>query len=74
MARTLAQGEVNTEYTIKTIETSGDEEMKKFLFSLGCYENQQVTIVSRLNQNLVIIIKDARYSIDEGLANAIYIN
>ncbi len=73
MAKTLAQGELNTEYIITDIQTLGDEEMEKFLFSLGCYVDQKVTIVSKLNRNLVITIKDARYSIDESLANAILI-
>ncbi len=73
MQKNLAQGEILTEYTIVGIETYGDDEMEKFLFSLGCYAEQKVTIVSKLNQNLVITIKDARYSIDENLAKAIYI-
>ncbi len=74
MEKTLAQGELNTEYTVKSVETAGDDEMEKFLLSLGCYASQKVTIVSRLDKNLVITIKDARYSIDESLANVIYIN
>ncbi len=74
MIKTLVQGELNVEYVVKSIETVGDEEMEKFLFSLGCYEGQKVTIVSKLNKNFVITIKDARYSIDESLANAILIN
>ncbi len=71
--KTLAQGDANIEYTVTAILTQGDEEMEKFLFSLGCYVGQQVTIVSKLDKNFVITIKDARYSIDETLANAIQI-
>ncbi len=71
--KTLAQGDVDTEYRIVAIDTCGDEEMEKFLFSLGCYAGQTVTIVSKLSKNYVITIKDARYSIDESLANAIQI-
>ncbi len=73
MTKTLAQGELHTEYSITGIHTPGDEEMESFLFSLGCYAGQKVTIVSQLNRNFVIIIKDARYSIDESLARAILI-
>ncbi len=73
MPNTLAEGATNIEYIVKDINTFGDEEMEKFLLSLGCYAGQQITIVSRLNQNLVITIKDARYSIDENLAKAISI-
>ncbi len=71
--KTLAMGDTDTEYTIVAIDTSGDEEMENFLFSLGCYEGQTVTIVSKLSKNFVVTIKDARYSIDESLANAIQI-
>ncbi len=73
MSKSLAEGEVNEEYTISAINTFGDDEMENFLISLGCYAGQQVTIVSKLNQNFVITIKDARYSIDENLAKAIFI-
>ncbi len=73
MKNTLAQGDAGMAYTITAINTAGDDEMEKFLLSLGCYPGQQVTIVSKLNQNLVITIKDARYSIDETLALAISI-
>ncbi len=73
MTTTLAQGELNTVYKITGILTSGDKEMEKFLFSLGCYVDQEVTIVSKLSKNYVITIKGARYSIDESLAKAILI-
>ncbi len=73
MTKTLAEGELNTEYSIVSVETAGDKEMEKFLFSLGCYAKQNVTIVSKLNENFVITIKDARYSISEDLANVIHI-
>ncbi len=73
MPHTLANCEINTEYTITAINTYGDEEMKNFLFSLGCYEGQTISIVSKLHKNFVITIKDARYSIDESLANAILV-
>ncbi len=70
---TLAQCEIDKEYTIKEINTHGDKEMEAFLFSLGCYEGQAITIVSKLHKNYLVSIKDARYSIDEDLAKAIII-
>ncbi|OEH86683.1 iron transporter FeoA [Desulfuribacillus stibiiarsenatis] len=68
----LEQGRLNTEYIIKGIKTH-DEELKSFLFTLGCYEGEPVTIISILSENYVISIKDARYSIDRDLAEAIII-
>jgi ferrous iron transport protein A len=68
----LAQGRINTEYTIKDIQTN-DEEIKDFLFTLGCYEGESVTVISILSENYVISVKDARYSIDKDLAEAIII-
>lgn len=66
----LSQGKINKEYIITDIK-SNDEEMEKFLFSLGCYEGEVVTLVSILGDNYVIKIKDGRYSIDKQLAAAI---
>ena len=66
----LSQGKVNKEYIITDVK-SNDEEMKKFLFSLGCYEGEIVTLVSILGDTYVIKIKDWRYSIDKQLASAI---
>lgn len=70
--KNLAEAKTNVEYTIKSIETD-DEEMKSFLFTLGCYEGQKVTVISVLAENYVISVKDARYSIDTELAQAIII-
>ncbi|KAB3526263.1 ferrous iron transport protein A [Alkaliphilus serpentinus] len=68
----LAQGRINTEYVIKEIKTN-DEELKSFLFTLGCYEGELVTVISILAENYVISVKDARYSIDQDLAEAIIV-
>ncbi|MFW5787891.1 MAG: FeoA family protein [Halanaerobiales bacterium] len=68
----LAEADPNTEYIIKDIKTN-DEELKKFLFTLGCYEGESVTLISVLADNYVINIKDARYSIDKDLAEAIIV-
>lgn len=68
----LTRGEVDREYVIQEIRTD-DEEMTSFLFTLGCYAGETVTIISKLKGNYVITIKDARYSIDHCLAEAIII-
>ena len=58
------------EYTIKDIKTD-DEELDAFLFSLGCYSGEKITVVSRRRDGCVVSIKDGRYSIDNQLAEAI---
>lgn len=68
----LSKAEMNQPYVIKGIDTR-DDEIKNFLFTLGCYEGESVTIISKLAENYVIAIKDARYSIDTDLAKAILI-
>ncbi|MGM0415108.1 MAG: FeoA family protein [Bacillota bacterium] len=68
----LTEAEINKEYTIKKVQ-SDDDELKNFLFTLGCYAGEEITIISILAENYVISIKDARYSIDKDLAEAIII-
>ena len=60
------------EYIIQAIEAD-DEEMEAFLFSLGCYSCEPITVVSRRRSGCVVSIKDARYSIDNQLAGAIVV-
>ena len=67
---TLANAQEGREYTIRAIETD-DEELDAFLFSLGCYAGEPITVVSRRRRNWVISVKDGRYSIDKQLADAI---
>lgn len=69
---TLAKAKRNTEYTIKTVQTDNDE-MKDFLFTLGCYAGEKITVISVFADNYVISVKDARYSIDSDLADCILI-
>jgi ferrous iron transport protein A len=59
-------------YIIKSIETD-DEELDSFLFTLGCYSGEPITVIQHLKNGCVIAIKDARYSIDKQLAEAILI-
>ncbi|NLP42109.1 MAG: ferrous iron transport protein A [Thermoanaerobacteraceae bacterium] len=68
----LANAKFDKEYTIKEVKTE-DEEIKSFLFTLGCYEGEIVTVISKISENYVISVKDARYSIDKDLAEAIII-
>jgi len=68
----LAEANINTEYIVKKIDTN-DSALKAFLFTLGCYEGESITIISKLADNFVISVKDARYSIDTELARAILI-
>ncbi len=58
------------EYIVKDIITD-DEELDAFLFSLGCYSGEPITVVSRKKKTCVVSIKDSRYSIDSALAAAI---
>jgi len=69
---TLLQAEEGKEYIIQRIETD-DEELDSFLFSLGCYSGEPITVVSRLKKSCMVSIKDARYNIDNQLAEAIEI-
>ena len=58
------------EYIIQRIETD-DEEMNSFLFSLGCYSGEPITVVSRRRGGCTVAIKDGRYNLDNQLAAAI---
>ena len=60
------------EYIIQQIETD-DDELNSFLFSLGCYSGEAITVVSHLKGGCVVSIKDGRYNIDNQLAEAIII-
>lgn len=68
----LTQGTIETEYIVKQIQTD-DEELNAFLFTLGCYVGEPITIISVLRNAYVVAIKDARYTIDKQLAEAIII-
>ncbi len=68
----LKEAIVGEEYIIKDILTE-DEELNAFLFSLGCYSGEPITVVSHLKGSCIVSIKDARYNIDNELASAIAI-
>lgn len=69
---TLREVEEGKEYLIKKIETQ-DEELNAFLFSLGCYAGECITVVSHRKGGCTVSIKDGRYNIDKQLAEAIVV-
>ncbi|RHR10318.1 ferrous iron transport protein A [Pseudoflavonifractor sp. AF19-9AC] len=68
----LTQAQEGTEYIIRQIETE-DEELDAFLFSLGCYSGEPITVIAHKKGGCVVSIKDGRYNIDRQLASAIQI-
>ena len=68
----LNMAQEGVEYIVRSIETD-DEELNSFLFSLGCYSGQPITVVSRRKKGCTVSIKDGRYNIDNQLAEAIII-
>lgn len=68
----LREANEGQEYIIRRIETD-DEELNAFLFSLGCYSGERITVVRRMKSGCVVAIKDGRYNIDNQLAEAIII-
>ena len=73
MRMNLCQAEEGKEYIIKQIETD-DEEFDAFLFSLGCYAGEPITVISHLKGGAIVSIKEGRYNIDTQLAKAIMVN
>ena len=69
----LCMAEEGREYIIQDIKTD-DEELDAFLFSLGCYSGEPITVISHLRSNCIVSIKDGRYSIDKQLAKAITVS
>ena len=69
---TLKNAQEGKEYIIRQIETD-DEELNAFLFSLGCYSGEPITVVSHLKNSCVVSVKDGRYNIDHQLAEAIVV-
>ena len=67
---TLLEANIGIEYIIKEIMID-DEELDNFLFTLGCYVGEPITVISRKRNNCVVSIKDGRYNIDKHLAGAI---
>ena len=68
----LTEAQEGKEYIIERVDTD-DDEMNAFLFSLGCYSGEPITVISHLKGGCVVSIKDGRYNIDAQLASAILI-
>ena len=68
--RDAAEGK---EYLVKQIDVDGDEELEGFLFSLGCYSGEPITVISHRKGGAVVSIKDGRYNLDRDLLEAISI-
>ena len=69
---TLLNANAGEEYIIRDIQTD-DEELNAFLFSLGCYSGEPITMISKKKNSCVVSIKDGRYNIDNFLAEAILV-
>ena len=72
MEKNLLYADEGKEYIIREIDTD-DEELDSFLFSLGCYSGEPITVVSRKRAGCVVAVKDGRYSIDNQMAQAILV-
>lgn len=70
MVMNLSEAKEGEEYIVKDIVTD-DEELDAFLFSLGCYSGEPITVIAHKKGGCVVSIKDARYNIDRNLAQAI---
>lgn len=65
----LSQAVIGQTYKIKSVE--GKEKVRKFLFTLGCFEGEEITLISKLAGNYIVNIKDSRYALDEKMAKSI---
>ena len=65
----LSKGKIGQTFKVKQVE--GKEKMRKFLFTLGCFEGEEITLISKLAGNYIVNIKDSRYALDENMAKSI---
>ena len=70
--RTLMDAEPGQTYIIKEINTD-DDDMNAFLFRLGCYAGEPITLISKKKKSCIVVIKDGRYNLDELLSEAIVV-
>lgn len=68
----LAEGTAGTQYKVLSLDTQ-DPELEDFLLTLGCYQGEEITLVSKVSKSYVVAIRDGRYNIDEDLASAILV-
>ena len=65
----LLKAQIGQTFHVKRVE--GKEKVQKFLFTLGCFEGEKITLISKLAGNYIVNIKDSRYALDEGMAKSI---
>ncbi len=70
--KTLMNAEPGQTYIIKELNTD-DDEMNSFLFRLGCYQGEPITLISKKKNSCIVVIKDGRYNLDKMLSEAIII-
>ena len=68
----LLTAQIGREYVVDEINTD-DDELDSFLFTLGCYKGEPITVSSRRKSGCTVLIKDGKYSIDKALAAAILV-
>ncbi len=68
----LLDAEVGKTYTVREINTD-DDEMNSFLFRLGCYTGEPITLISKKKKSCIVVIKDGRYNLDNQLSEAIIV-
>ena len=68
----LLNAEINHRYIVKKINID-DDDVKAFLFRLGCYEGEPITVVSKKRKSCIVVIKDGRYNLDKQISESIFI-
>lgn len=67
----LLDAEVEKPYKVKEINVIDDDEIQQFLFRLGCYPGESITLITKKRKTCIVVIKNARYAIDNKLASLI---
>lgn len=65
----VQEGKPNT-----IMRVGGNEETRRFLENLGFVSGAQVTVVSTVQGNMIVNIKDSRVAIGKDMANKIMVN
>jgi ferrous iron transport protein A len=68
----LAMADIGVNYTIKTI--TGSDKTKHHLQTLGFTPGAEVVVVTNLNGNFIINVRETRIAIDRSMANKILLN
>lgn len=65
----LSKAQLGVTYRIECVQAK--LKTVEYLLTLGCFEGEQLTLVSKLSGNYVVSLKDSRYAIDEEMAKDI---